>query len=394
MMSFGFHPHRSLVGMLSSKSLILATLLTVLSTHPALAWVGTARSTTVLPPSQELKQSPWGQLATASQSVQANQPMAAINPLLNATEHDPKNVLAHYLLADVAAQLGRQQDDTSLKAYWQGMAGDYYEKTICLNPGVLSATLKLGKMAIENKHYDEAEQHYLNALRMLPDNAALHYNLANVYDEQQRIDKAIEHYEQTVALDPNFLYAYNNLGLLYEISDKLGPAQKAFETALAKDPTYNFARLNLGQLHLKQGNLKTAEGLFHEALKYEPDNAWAYVYLGNLYVQQHQFDHAASAYQSAIRYQPDYTPTYYLMAAVLEKLGRWNESAALGAQYLEKAPNGVYASQAKQLLAYVHTQSQVAVLPNDGTAKEDLVPSKPSAVPSGDGVARGYVQAP
>ncbi len=361
---------------------------------PALAWVGTTTSTVTTSPVSALQGSPWGQLATASQSVQANQPMAAIKPLMNATEHDPKNVLAHYLLADVAAQLGRQQDDAALKVKWQTMAGDYYEKTICLNPGVLSATLKLGKMAIENKRYDEAEQHYLNALRMLPDNAALHYNLANVYDEQQRTAEAIEHYEQTVALDPNFLYAYNNLGLLYELSDKPAPAQKAFETALAKDPRYNFARLNLGQLHAKQGNLKTAEGLFYEALKYEPDNAWAYVYLGNLYVQQHQFEPAATSYQSAIVRQPDYTPTYYLMAAVLEKLGRWSESAALGTQYLEKAPNGVYASQARQLLAYVHTQSHVAMMPEATAPGSGEHVSKTSNAPQGDGVARGYVQAP
>jgi tetratricopeptide (TPR) repeat protein len=150
----------------------------------------------------------------------------------------------------------------------------------------------------------------------------------------------------------------------------------------------------LGQLHVKQGNLKTAEGLFHEALKYEPDNAWAYVYLGNLYVQQHQFEHAATSYQSAILHQPDYTPTYYLMAAVLEKLGRWSESAALGTQYLEKAPNGVYAPQAKQLLAYVHTQSHVAMMPDTTTpSSADHASKKPSA-PQGDGVARGYVQTP
>jgi hypothetical protein len=111
------------------------------------------------------------------------------------------------------------------------------------------------------------------------------------------------------------------------------------------------------------------------------------------------------AYQSAILHQPDYTPTYYLMAAVLEKLGRWNESAHMGAQYLEKAPNGVYAPQAKQLVAFVQTQSHIAMMPenpatnpanaNTPPESKSTVPrTAPRIAPQGDGVARGYVQAP
>ncbi|MFN8614467.1 MAG: tetratricopeptide repeat protein [Vampirovibrionales bacterium] len=393
---FGLHPHpfghcysiffRLLQGLSTTVLLFL-----IQSNLISLAAVGL--STPIhQAPTEALAQSPWGQLALASRAVQQQQPMAALQPLYQATEVDPKNVLAHYLLADVAAQLGHQATDATQKTYWHTLAGDYYEKTICLNPGVLSATLKLGKLALENQDYPAAENHYRNALRLLPENAALHYNLANVYDEQDRYPEAIAEYQQTVALDPDFLYAYNNLGLLYEVTNQPEKAQQAFEAALARNPRYNFARLNLGQLFMKQDRLNQAEQLFAEVLRYEPDNAWAYVYLGNLQVQRRQYNQAALAYRQAIEHQPDYSPTYYLMAAVLEKLGRWGESAQYGETYLTKAPQGLYATQARQLIVFAKIQEQTQEKLPEALPVSSATPT--ADTPPAGAVVRGYVQNP
>lgn len=56
-------------------------------------------------------------------------------------------------------------------------------------------------ICIDDGRYKEAEQHYLNALKLDANNANVHYNLALLYDlYYQDIAKAIPHYEHYLSL--------------------------------------------------------------------------------------------------------------------------------------------------------------------------------------------------
>jgi tetratricopeptide (TPR) repeat protein len=54
-------------------------------------------------------------------------------------------------------------------------------------------------------------RHFLEALRVRPDYAAAHNNLANVLLEQERLQEAIRHYSEALRIQPGFPEARHNL---------------------------------------------------------------------------------------------------------------------------------------------------------------------------------------
>ncbi len=334
---------------------VLATSLLII---PSLAWGQVESITAGLAPHAQshLSQSEWGLTAQASTLIEAGKYQQAIALLRQVGQTDPKHLLAHYLWAEAAYHQAQQTLNSEAKQALLDEARETYEKTVLLNPRILSATLRLGKLAMDDGDLKAAERYYSHALEVLPESAILQFNLANAYDEQGLIRKAKIHYQLAISLSPGFTYAYNNLGLLYENENQLDKAAEAFNGALKADDTYNFARLNLGQLLLKQEKFDEALATFKTALTYEPDNAWAYIYMGNLHVQQRQYPQAEQAYRTAIQHEPNYAPTYYLLAAVLQKQEQWSASLQYGEAYLNLSPNGQFAPQAKQLVAYVRQQ--------------------------------------
>lgn len=328
---------------------------------PVSAWAFTPVQSAKVPVNS-LHQSEWFMMHQASQAIQNNQPAQAIVYLKAAVDTDPKQLIAHYLLAETAYELAALAPSQQHHDVYRELAETHFEKTFYLNPRVLSATLKLGKLAMSEERFSDAERYYSRALKVLPNSAVLHFNLANVYDEQSRYDLAVKEYTESLALDPSFIYAYNNIGLVYEMMGDYPKAIEAFNQAIHVDPSYNYARLNLGQAYLKVENFAEAERLFNTALTYEPSNAWAYLYLGNLYVQQDAYTKAAVAYQSAIDYEPNYSPAYYLLAAVLHKQQQYQDSLKYGRLYLKMSPNGLYAKQASQLVHFIEAR-QLAQVP-------------------------------
>jgi tetratricopeptide (TPR) repeat protein len=57
----------------------------------------------------------------------------------------------------------------------------------------------------------EAITSYLQAIRLRPDFAIAHGNLASIYYEQGQLEQAIATYRDAILLEPTFVEAYNNL---------------------------------------------------------------------------------------------------------------------------------------------------------------------------------------
>ncbi len=112
-----------------------------------------------------------------------------------------------------------------------------------------------------------AEQNYLKAISIDPENLDAHFNLGNVYEDLQEADKAKKHY--LIAARGNISDAYNNLGRLYIKDNK----SKQYAQAAAflseglelareqnSDPrvTYSLFK-NLGWVRFKQGRNQEAQ---------------------------------------------------------------------------------------------------------------------------------------
>ena len=75
---------------------------------------------------------------------------------------------------------------------------------------------------------------------------AIAYNeRGNVLSELKRYDEAIEHYQQAITFDSGFAKAHNNLGSTLAQQGKFKEATAHFEKAINIDPNYVDARKNL-----------------------------------------------------------------------------------------------------------------------------------------------------
>ena len=77
---------------------------------------------------------------------------------------------------------------------------------------------------------------YREAVRLEPDFAFAHNNLANRLREGGRLDAAIDHYRQALHVAPGFAMAHDNLGAALAMRGDLGEAIVHFREACRIDP--------------------------------------------------------------------------------------------------------------------------------------------------------------
>jgi len=172
-------------------------------------------------------------------------------------------------------------------AYMRGQyetAISFYEKALEVDKTYFYALFNLGltyqQLAItaageseRGVYFKKAQDHYLEALRLRPENAEVHSNLGIIAFRQQDYSGAITRFQAAVdaAANPREKagYAYN-LGTAYERKDNPNAARKAYEQCLKLDDSHFGALYNLGSLHLQQKNYKTAERLLRQAREVNP----------------------------------------------------------------------------------------------------------------------------
>lgn len=82
----------------------------------------------------------------------------------------------------------------------------------------------------------EALQEVQEALRLRPDFAEAHQNLALLLDHDGRTDEAVAHYRETLRLNPRDALTHYRLGCILKDADKDEEAAKEFSAACALEP--------------------------------------------------------------------------------------------------------------------------------------------------------------
>ncbi len=103
---------------------------------------------------------------------------------------DPRTIIN---LAVCKGKLG--QEDKELELYKLG---------ISLNPNYVNGYVNLAVYLSDHGKWDEAEETYLNALRMEPMNSTCIYGLACVYALRKEKDKALQYLQQSIELDASY----------------------------------------------------------------------------------------------------------------------------------------------------------------------------------------------
>lgn len=132
-----------------------------------------------------------------------------------------------------------------------------------------------------------ARQSFERAIRLHPDYAAAHYNLAAAHEETLEYDAALSGYQRALRMDERLYPAYNNLARLY-ILRRGDPASalELLDAALAVAPPEAEVRYSLhknrGWANFGLGYLGQAEDDLRQALTLRDDGAAAHCLLAQV----------------------------------------------------------------------------------------------------------------
>jgi len=178
---------------------------------------------------------------------------------------------------------------------------------LAANPKIARSLNNRGIQHQQKGEIGAAIEDYRWALRLSPDNAAVHYDLGDAYEEIPDYDRALEQYQRAIDVDPSFYPAYNNLSRLNILRRKdYGAALRLLDRALSMDPqeasvkytiykNYGWANLELGQLFQAEENLKLAAGL-------QPERGSAHCLLAKTLTAEGKLTDTASEWELCLAY--------------------------------------------------------------------------------------------
>lgn len=95
-------------------------------------------------------------------------------------------------------------------------AEEAYLEALKLNKDFVPAMINLANIYYIQGRMFQAAMWYKLALKKSPENAEAHFNYANLLEDQGHLEEALLHYQMATVLKPAFAEAHYNLALIYE----------------------------------------------------------------------------------------------------------------------------------------------------------------------------------
>ena len=191
-----------------------------------------------------------------------------------------------------------------------------YEHAIRLNPDRAEAHNNLATALLTLGRTQDAVERYCQALSLQPDYADALNNLAVALIAQGRLADGVLCYERAIALNPGCADTHYNLGIALASLGRTDDAAMRYRHAILLKPDYTEAHNNLGNLLTAQNNSADAGFHFAQALALDPRHFEAHNNLGNSLRDQGKFGDALYHYGRAIAIRPASAEAHYNRAMV------------------------------------------------------------------------------
>jgi protein O-mannosyl-transferase len=202
-------------------------------------------------------------------------------------------------------------------AYWQDSLALFgHALEVTKNNAV--AENNFGQALMENKRPDLAAPHLQAAVRLAPELASAHYNLAVLLQRASRTDDAAREYHLalTASSDPlEMAQAHNNLGILYLDANNFPAALTELNAAIALNPGEQNSYIARGVIELRSWNLDAAVADFSQAAQIAPSPI-ANFHLGQALETKGDYPRAELAYVAALQLSPGLTEARVRLAAL------------------------------------------------------------------------------
>jgi len=262
-------------------------------------------------------------------------------------------------------------------AYWQteslGQASSEFQEALKVSPGFPLALQGLARLNLAQNHSSEAQVYAQELVQEFPVDISNRLLLGGIYLREGKSRPAEEQFLAASQLAPNQAAVHLDLGQLYYTEKKWSQAEKEFETAIQLDPANptmlspyaNFlvarqqapkaislaqqfvdahpsnaqGHVILGSLQFDSKNYSAAQAEFERAIQIEPNNVEGYLRMGRVFQGKNQPDEAIGQYEKALKLQPKSASLVTMVGNLYLEKGDLETARKYFARALEADPN-------------------------------------------------------
>ncbi len=172
---------------------------------------------------------------------------------------------------------------------------------------------------------DAAIEKFNEAAGLLPNCPDCYYNIGYAQAQKKDYPKAEEAFKKAIELKADYVEAYYGLATIYNAQKKFDEAQEVSQKAAA-----------LAAAAGGPGGAASVDALYNQGVI-----AW----------NAGKAEDAKKAFEEALKADPKHANSHYQLGMCFLNLGKMPEAVAEFESYLEFAPDGQYAAQAKAMVA-------------------------------------------
>lgn len=147
-----------------------------------------------------------------------------------------------------------------------------WSDTLDKNPLCWMAHTNLGRIRAHEGKFDEAENHYLAAIAINPQNEVSRYNYGNLLTKAGRYEEAADQLHQALKIAPDYAEAHANLGVILFKKGMIEEAVIEYKQAVVYKPDYADAYYNLSIALVNERKIGEAIAACQQALSLKPDS--------------------------------------------------------------------------------------------------------------------------
>jgi tetratricopeptide (TPR) repeat protein len=184
----------------------------------------------------------------------------------------------------------------------------------------------LGQAYVQTRQPDRARETFARTFRVAADSAAAHLLAAQMMIRLEFDAQAEDELRRAIEKDPKVPRANALLGQLALARGRLDEAVLMTEREIGLNPADGMAFSQLGDARLRQ--LRWDEGIdaLQKSIWLNPFYSAPYILLGKAYMKKGQPATAEGMFTRAIQYDPNNRSAHYLLAQLLQQMGRLEDA--------------------------------------------------------------------
>ena len=227
--------------------------------------------------------------------LQKDEKINACNAFKLALQENPNNPYYHNSLAFAYVNLGLYDE-----------AIEHYKEAIHINPDnewTAIVCQALASIYFEIKNNNEIAVSLMEtAIALNPNCEEAYIGLGDIYVHLDKIDEAVKYYYGALSINPDNPRVYGKCGIAFWEHDYIEEAIVAYNKAIEIDSQYDIAYNNLGVIYLDGiGNVKEAINLFNKAISINPNYALANFNAARACEAHMLINEAINYYQNALK---------------------------------------------------------------------------------------------